>query len=428
MQYPSIRKLGSVEWTSFGTARGLPLGQVPDGVGDLQYVCRKLLLDFDLEITQDGAADDTVLAMIQCIQDMSLEISGVQVLNSINLEHLIALLANSESRHGDDPDLPSTPGVGSNNVHRHVQVVIPFAREEFWRPNDFAVPGKLFNGKYLYCTPRDALSAGTLSSVTLTAWCEVELDDKASLVALPKWEVVDKGPDLQLPAGVYSDLLIYKPSGGFTAGDITTLQLTAGGIDIYDHIDPDAILTRYRWARSGSAELISSIWGAVDGESWDEHEANFYWLPLVFSYSGDNRNKVVNYLDTFGASLDYQINGNLDPVRWASKRYVYLDDHLARREAIDMGITDVEGLTGHRGTSSGRDVVGSGEAAWKAGIKILPTTITGIDGRADSLPSRIARTASIVGRKVQSASNKAGAIAADTARKGASSLHRRLFS
>jgi hypothetical protein len=427
MQYPIVKKLGSVEWTTLGISRGVSLGQIPDGVGDLQYVCRKLLLDFQFNITE-GTSADTVLALIQCIQDMQMQVAGVNVLNSINMEHYIALLVNAEARHGEDPDLPEAPGDSSGEVTRHLQIAVPFAREEFWRPNDFAIPGKLFNGRYLYATPRDELTNGTLDSVTMTVWAECELSDKADLVAIPSWEVVDKGPDLQLPAGVYSDILIYKPSGGFSAGDITSVQLTAGGIDIYDHVHPDAILTRYRWARSGNAEAISSIWGAVDGECWADDEDHFYWLPLVFAYSGDNRNRVTKYLDTFGAQLDYQINGNLDPVRWCTKRYHYLGDALARREAIEMGITDVEGLTGHRQSASGRDVVGSGEAAWKAGIKILPTTITGIDGRADALPARIARTAHIVGRKLKSASMKAGQAAADQARSGAATVHRRLFS
>jgi hypothetical protein len=428
MQWSIIKKLGSEEWGTLGVSRGIPLGQIPDGVGDLQYVCRKLILDIQLNISQGSAAEATLLEMARCITNLQLQVAGVNVLNSINLEHFLALLGNSECRHGEDMDLPSTPGVGTDTVERHFQVVVPFAREEFWRPNDFAVPGKLFNGKYLYMTPVDALSQGSLDSASMTVWAECELTDKVQLTALPIWEVVDKGPDLQLPAGVYSDLLIYKPTGGFTAGDITTVQLTAGGIDLYDHVHPDAILTRYRWARSGTAELINSIWGAVDGESWSEHEANFYWLPLVFSYSGDNRNRVVNYLDTFGSLLDYQINGNLDPVRWCSKRFAYLTDNLARREAIDLGISDVEGLTGHRATASGRDVQGSGESAYKAGIKVLPTTITGIDGRPDALPARVARTASIVNRKLRTASRAAGAAIAERAKDGAASIHRRLFS
>jgi hypothetical protein len=404
MQYPTTIELGSISWTStdLGTVKSLQLGSIPDGVGDLIWNCRKLQLDIKVQYDTSATSPPTLLELLELVDNLKMQVAGENVLNNVSVRDIVEILAEGHCRHGEDPDLPSAPTADASDEVRHIQIPVEFSRDDLFKPDDFACPAQLLNGKYLYARANEFSGVdNSVDAVVISLSAEIELIDHPRLVALPIYEAQTKQTHESLPPGLYSELFIRKPSGGFSAGDLDTVQLTANGIDIYDHVDCEHIYMRYKFARSIQNGSIDGLYGGGAVESWDEDEANAIFLPLIFPWSNDNKNRLSHLLDTFGALLHYQIKGNLTEFTFVSRRYIYLDEALAKRQAVDMGITDVEALQGHRGTANSRDIVDSGEIKKKAGMRQLPVTITGVASAREALPSRISRAAASTVRKLR---------------------------
>lgn len=403
MNGPSIIDLGALTWTSgFDTKKVLELDGIPDGIGDKLYKVARLYLDIEFDITTEAAESVNYTDMQQHIT-LQHKIAGVNFLNSITVEDLWFILM--QRRFRSYPPIPSTVDASTANAERHILLEIPFARAEKPFPLDWAPLADLLNGTDIKVKPGGSAigTGGALNSLTVRAYAELVQSVNPRMVALPVYERYTTKKHDTLPDGVYTELLLMPPAAGFTdEGEVTDLAVRAGDQDLWDHVTPEAVLCRYVFSRAwDTSNLGSSI------ESWSEDADAFNFLPVIFPVDNAEMSKIVHDVDTQGKPLAFEVTGDLTELDWLMCRFEALDGGAVRRQAQDLGISNSGSIVGSVATANGESSKAA-EALGNTGIRVLPTTISGMASAASKLPSRIAgalrlkRAASGISQRKQS--------------------------
>jgi len=369
---------------NLGTLVGAPnatitesLTNLPEITGSDQYrVC-----EFILKVTggiPEGQGDDLEwLNVLEQIRALRIEGFLTRFIDLTGLELRDFLWYTARNYEGVEPAAVVAPNAGQIAGYMTIPVEVPEHKDG----KQFDVPAALFSGANIVSDFGDFnVVAGTdMNLLTIELWATLERRRKTAAVALPEIGAVTLDSFGRLPAGIYSDLFIRRPADDWTsADDIQNIMISVPDEMLLKNVDADGVCAAYCYDKGHTSGGIMSVYFAADCPTWEKDYDNADFLPLIWlGQAGNAGNDSSRMVDTRGAELRLDIQGDLTQIPVVYRRYRPVTATEGRRQFEKLGIVRMDMIQTARLDLMKRPM-GTPQVQSIPGALTIPLTVTGV--------------------------------------------------
>lgn len=272
----NMQNIGLIAWAAPGGLTPISMQPIPDvgAFGRYVYVSG-IVLKVEMNITTGAGGGVTTRELYEWISRVTLNVLGR---NKCNVNGWDLMWAWAKDCPPGSLQVPAAIVAATAGALRTIWLIIPFFDPRMEDPSGNEIPAGALNESTLQVTLGAALvnANTTMNTCAVTAYAAVCEKDHVTVPSLGLLEAADVERFETLPAGIYSDLFLVAPAGGWVAADITSLRIQADDGDVFRATTTDAALACHQLIRGFGGPL-----GSANALSWLANAANMAILTLI---------------------------------------------------------------------------------------------------------------------------------------------------